>query len=1109
MFRRLLLHFLRFSFVVGSCGVVVLLFLLLVRPNLPDEKPQYDEEKRQEAERLRNVELSSNDKPSLYQYVDYEEGSQAAWYPKGEPPLLAPLVEEGKLFPVADRIGPEPVVLEGPDGVGNYGGSLVTFIPSEARLMIVANHMSYQHLVRYSPQGEPIVPHLAKSWETSEDKREYTFHLRRGIKWSDGEDWNAQDIMYWFTHEHANPVLSYHIREIMRHQGKSGVIRALDDHTITITFEDPHGTFLDKAASSLGRYLLGSPEHYRRQYHPVIGDPEKRAELKKLYGISSDKFAYRKLIEESAIALMNVDHPRLWPWIPRSMDLNSPYSFSRNPYYFAVDSEGNQLPYIDRLVLQEKTPNIIGVAAAGGSATFQLEGLDFKLYSLLMSERQNGDYRLLHWFSVDRSDLIIMPNINRRVEEDDVSTKWKYEYLNKKEFRKALSLAINRQQIIESQFSGLGEPAQVDPGRDSPFHSPELYSSFTEFDPESASVLLDSIGLNERDSEGYRLFPDGTRAQFFIHFNNTLKNVDPQALQLVADDWNRVGVRTSIRPRSEKLWRTEVRGLQHDFSVGSGFNEFNPLLLPRMLAPGSSSSDYAYEYSQWYEQGGLFKPAGELTERGKPIPLGHPMRKSLMAWEKATLQTTLQDQIAVFKEVTDVAKENVYTISISTPVPRLSVASNQLRNVPEVAIQSGMYQSPGNTGIETFFFENPDSPSEVVDNLRSLVLEPEYGKFTAAANVTGEDSGISVEWIFSRILILSFICCLLLLGLRHPFIGRRLLIMIPTLFVISIATFIILKLPAGDFLTSKLIELEAEGTPNALEQIEEYKEMYGLADPPVVQYLRWSGLLWFVTFDVADMGLLQGDLGMAMGSERPVNDLVGDRILMTFLISFGTILFTWLFALPIGIYSAIRQYSFGDYVISFLGFIGMCIPNFLLAVILMVLAKKLFGVDASGLFSAEYLATPNWSMGKALDLLQHIWLPIVVIAVGGLAGMIRVMRGNLLDELSKPYVTTARAKGVRPMRLLFKYPVRLALNPFISSIGGIFPQLISGSAIVAVVLSLPTTGSLMLQALMLEDLFLAGSMLIILSSLGVMGTLVSDLLLMVLDPRIRMEARGR
>jgi ABC-type dipeptide/oligopeptide/nickel transport system permease component len=277
----------------------------------------------------------------------------------------------------------------------------------------------------------------------------------------------------------------------------------------------------------------------------------------------------------------------------------------------------------------------------------------------------------------------------------------------------------------------------------------------------------------------------------------------------------------------------------------------------------------------------------------------------------------------------------------------------------------------------------------------------------------------------------------------------------------------------------------------------------------IKRYLTWTGIQWFFTFSSEDRGLLQGYLGRSMETLEPVNAVMGDRATLTIMISLGTVLFTWVVALPIGIYSAVRQYSIGDYVFTLIGFLGMCIPNFLLALLLMYFSSTFLNVNVTGLFSAEYAAQPEWSFGKFIDLLQHLWVPVVVIGTAGTASMIRVMRGNLLDELKKPYVTTARAKGVKPIKLILKYPVRLALNPFISGVGNIFPQLISGGAIVALILSLPTVGPLLLQALLMEDMYLAGSLLMILSMLGVFGTLVSDLLLMVLDPRIRMEGGRR
>jgi ABC-type dipeptide/oligopeptide/nickel transport system permease component len=266
------------------------------------------------------------------------------------------------------------------------------------------------------------------------------------------------------------------------------------------------------------------------------------------------------------------------------------------------------------------------------------------------------------------------------------------------------------------------------------------------------------------------------------------------------------------------------------------------------------------------------------------------------------------------------------------------------------------------------------------------------------------------------------------------------------------------------------------------------------------------GFVWFATFQPADAGLLQGNLGLSMEHEKPAREVIGDRVMLTMVVSVAAVLFTWAFALPAGIFSAVRQYSSADYGLTFIAFLGMSVPSFLLALVLMYLAKRWLGVNLGGLFSADYASMPGWTWGKMVDLMKHMWLPVLVLGFGSAAGMIRVMRANLLDELKKPYVTTARAKGVRPFRLLLKYPVRLALNPFISSIGGLFPHLVSGGAIVAMVLSLPLIGPTLFDALIAEDVYLAGSLLMLLSLLGVVGTLVSDLLLLWLDPRIRFSA---
>ena len=329
---------------------------------------------------------------------------------------------------------------------------------------------------------------------------------------------------------------------------------------------------------------------------------------------------------------------------------------------------------------------------------------------------------------------------------------------------------------------------------------------------------------------------------------------------------------------------------------------------------------------------------------------------------------------------------------------------------------------------------------------------------------------------------------------------HRLLIMIPTLLVISFITFAIIKLPPGDFLSNQIAELKSQGDAAALEKVDFLRKQYGLDKPFIEQYAVWVGL-W--PTERGFSGLLQGDLGWSFEHDMAVKDVVGDRLFLSFILNFSVILFTWAVAFPIGVYAATHQYSWGDHGLTFLGYIGLATPNFLFALVLMYFANVQFGLSIGGIMAPEYLGEP-WSWAKARSVLEHLWIPVIVIGTSGTAAMIRRLRANLLDELQKQYVVTARAKGMPPFRLLVKYPLRMSLNPFIADIGNLLPSVISGSAIVAVVLSLQTSGPMLLEALRSQDQYLAGSFLMFLSLLTVIGMFISDLLLAALDPRIRL-----
>ena len=322
------------------------------------------------------------------------------------------------------------------------------------------------------------------------------------------------------------------------------------------------------------------------------------------------------------------------------------------------------------------------------------------------------------------------------------------------------------------------------------------------------------------------------------------------------------------------------------------------------------------------------------------------------------------------------------------------------------------------------------------------------------------------------------------------YLARRVLLALLTMWAVSVLSFTVIQLPPGDYITSYIAQMSSSGSAVSLEEAEALRQQYGLDQPMYIQYVRWIAMV------------LRGNFGMAMEYGRPVSDVIGDRLALTMVVSIAAIILTWVLALPIGIYSAVRQYSIGDYIATSIGFIGLAVPSFMLALVLMYLGFRFFGANVGGLFSEE-LADAPWSMAKVWDLMKHLPLPAVILGLAGTAQLVRIMRANLLDELRKPYVVTARARGLPETRVILKYPVRVALNPFASTVGYLLPYVVSGSIIVSLVLGLPTVGPLLLKALVAQDMFLAGTIVLLLGLMTVIGTFLSDLLLMWIDPRIR------
>ena len=1088
------------------------LWALFTQPGAYEGKT-FTAEERAAFEAERNPILDPANAHIAYQEVDYKE-SNPSWKPKGEAPILRELVNEGLLPPVEERVPEEPLVLSGPDGIGRYGGNWADAVTWDTEVWDrINNHAAGVTFVRWSPNGYPIVPNVAKSWDSSDDLRVWTFQLRKGMKWSDGHPFTADDIIYWFEwemkyfQEIGDPLTPQTEKgyRIMQSLTEIGRIEKVDAHTIQFIFPNPNPFLLEILASTSLQGLF-APHHYLERFHPKLGDQKLIAKLMEERGLSTPAQVYREVRRPD-----NPEQPRHNAWIYRRHKSTAPQGFVRNPYYWAVDKEGNQLPYIDRITVEVTTPDLFALktAAGGFPAVFETENLRLSNYGLYMHSRESGNFEVRHYNSGQRSLWTIIVNLTMNDLDGDPIAKQKSDLLNNRDFRFALSYAINRQAIIDAEFLGLGEPAQADPGPDSPFHNERLFKSAVEYDPAKAMDLLDSIGLIQRDPDGYRTLPDGSPMVWFIPYrSNTL----PGPFQFVIDDWAAIGIRAISRQVSDGLILAMRQAASYEFIINPNYVDFIPVWDAGAFVPFNGwRAHHAPAWGVWYEN--LFKGVDPDSKEIRGPPPGHYMNDVFDLYWQSLVAPTREEGIARFHDILDIAADELWNISIGSPPPSIAVVRNDFLNVPKKGIRGNLFHTPLNLGVETFYFEHSnESPGAIAQLKHDLAVGDTLPIILKASSTAVESKYGSIVRSLIRFLVIGLIILgLLMIGMKHPYVGRRLILFVPMLFVISVATFTIIQIPPGNIIETRLLSLEETGSSVDQREIDRIRAQFHLDESMTSRYLRWVGLHWFTTFSPDDRGLIQGDLGISLTDPRrpqAVNDLVGDRILFTVLLSLGTILFTWALALPIGIYSAVKQYSPADYGLTFLGFIGMSIPGFLLALLVMYWGGKFFDMDLTGLFSPEYKAAPEWTWGKVGDLLMHIWVPVIVLGVQGTATMIRIMRGNLLDELKKPYVTTARAKGVGPIRLILKYPVRVALNPFISTIGNLFPELISGGAIVAVVLGLPTVGPLLLDALLSEDIYLAGSMLVVLSLLGILGTLVSDLLLMWLDPRIRMEGSG-
>ncbi|MCD4824675.1 MAG: ABC transporter substrate-binding protein, partial [Phycisphaerae bacterium] len=622
---------------------------------------KYSLKELQDAEKARDVSYDPSNLPTLYCKVDYAKGKSASWYPKGEAPILAELVAEGKLPPVAERVGAEPCVMKGCDGIGKYGGTWMRIATTPGDVGVITWRLSYSSLLRFSPLAYPIEPHIAKSIKASDDRREYIITLRKGMKWSDGHPFTADDIMYWWDSVIEALKTGGVISNWMKVGGQPGKVEKIDDLHVKFSFPKPHGLFLEMLASA-GEAPVSLPAHYLKQYHPIWGDKELCEKAMKAYKLPS-----RRALYAHQRSFTNPEHPRLWPWIYRTYKPNPPQVFVRNPYYYAVDTEGNQLPYVDRVQFDVQDRKLLSLSAAKGKVTMQTRHLTYDNITELMTQREESGTRILFWYPSTRSWNAINPNLNRLIVPGKPETKWKAKLLADKHFRQAMSLAIDRKTIIKAEYNNQVEPAQIAPGPESPFHHQRLLKAFTEYAPERANKMLDDLGLTKRDSDGYRTFPDGSKMVFYLDFS-AFTGIGHA--QFVVDDWKKVGVRTIPRERTRSLFYTEKNSRNFDFNIFCSESDNMPMCSPRYFVAYNTECFYAVGWARWFAKGGFY--GSEKANRGDafPPPKGHPMLRAMQVYEDALQAPTLAKQVSIFKEALDIAADNLWTINATSPPPQ-------------------------------------------------------------------------------------------------------------------------------------------------------------------------------------------------------------------------------------------------------------------------------------------------------------------------------------------------------------------------------------------------------------------------------------------------------
>jgi peptide/nickel transport system substrate-binding protein len=596
-----------------------------------------------------------------------------------EAPMLKDRVSRGELPPVAERLPDDPLVIVPPEQAGPYGGTWTRMATGPKDINVVESRFSYEGLVRWGPMGNEVLPNLATRWTVEDSAKSFTFWLRKGVRWSDGHPFTAEDIAFWYYDVIKNSEVTPVIPNEYVRDGEVMGFEQIDSHTIRFTFTSPNGLFLQQLASGRSLEMSRYAKHYMKDFHANYRPREELVAMAEARGFD----LWSKLFEDTWL-WRNVDAPRLWPWIVTDPPPAMPARLERNPYYWKVDPEGNQLPYIDYMTFDIFDLETINFKAINGEMGMQGRHLQFQNYPLFMEGRNKGGYRVVKWHNSTMGTNVISLNLNH-------PDPYKKSLIHDRRFRIALSHAIDRDELNEADFFGIGVPRQVAPNPTSPFYDPEFEKIYTQYDPDLASKMLDDLGLTKRDAYGNRLNPDGDPIVFRVE-TTSLNN---RVLELIARYWTAVGIQTEIKEEARQLFYERKRGLLHDGGIWGGANGQVPVMDPRFHIPYSDESIHAVDYARWFRTNG---------KRGDTPP--ENIQEAIALFRQVEKAGDLSEQVRLYQKILDLNKEHLWVIGTIGGIPSIFLVRNEFRNVPDLAMSGWVFRTPGNTAMECYAFDS-------------------------------------------------------------------------------------------------------------------------------------------------------------------------------------------------------------------------------------------------------------------------------------------------------------------------------------------------------------------------------------------------------------------